>query len=74
MIYTCWLLLRGSWSQVQIIADVTAPSSGASMAIFYGAGVVFAVSALLMLVAELFKLLTGTSRTPLIATDAEATP
>jgi len=74
MIYTCWLLLRGSWSQVQINADVTAPSSGASMAIFYGAGVVFAVSALLMLVAELFKLLTGTSRTPLIATDAEATP
>ena len=74
MIFTCWLLLRGSWSQVQINADVTAPSSGASMAIFYAAGVVFAVSAMLILATEFFKLVTGTSQSPLLSSDTEPTP
>ena len=43
MLYGCWLLLVGSWAQVRINADVAAPVSGLPVALFYGAGVVFAV-------------------------------
>jgi len=74
MIFTCWLLLRGSWSQVQINADVTAPSSGASMAIFYASGVVFAVSAMLILIFEFIKLVTGKSQSPLLSNGTESAP
>jgi len=38
---------------------VQAPVTGASVAIFYGAGVVFAVSAGLLLLRELWRTLTG---------------
>jgi len=74
MLFTCWLLLRGSWTQMQINADVTAPSSGASMGIFYGAGVVFSISALLLLATELFNLMAGKSQSPLLLGDVEAKP
>src|SRR5512134_1718414 len=45
MLYVTWLLLRGSWTQTLINLEVEAPVTGASVAIFYGAGVVFAASA-----------------------------
>jgi TRAP-type C4-dicarboxylate transport system permease small subunit len=38
---------------------VSAPSSGASMAWFYAVGLVFSVSAVAILLNDLFKLLTG---------------
>ena len=53
MLYATWLLFSGAWSQVQINWDVEAPVTGASVAIFYSAGVVFAVSAGLMLALDL---------------------
>ncbi|MFY9509660.1 MAG: TRAP transporter small permease [Rubrivivax sp.] len=53
MVVICVLLLRGAWEQTRINWDVSAPSSGASLAWFYGAGVVFAVSALVMLLAQM---------------------
>lgn len=59
MLGTCWLVLEGAWEQTKINWDVSAPSSGLSMAIFYGSGVVFAVSALLILAHDLLGLLTG---------------
>ena len=59
MLYVTWLLFSGSLMQAQINADVEAPVSGASVAIFYASGVVFAVSTGLLLVRELWRVLTG---------------
>ena len=59
MLYVTWLLLAGSWSQAVINWDVEAPVTGLSMAIFYGAGVFFAISAGLLLARELYRILAG---------------
>ena len=59
MLYTCWLLFRGALEQTQINMDVTAPSSGASMGIFYASGVVFSVSSGIILLNDLYKLVRG---------------
>ena len=62
MLYATWLLFSGALAQVRINADVHAPVTGASMAIFYASGVVFAVSAALLLVRELWRTLSGQMR------------
>jgi len=59
MLGTTWLLLAGSWAQARINWDVEAPVSGASVAIFYGAGVVFAVSTGLMIALDLWRTVSG---------------
>ena len=59
MLYITWLLFAGSLEQAKINADVEAPVSGASVAIFYAAGVVFAVSSALLLLRELWRTLSG---------------
>lgn len=59
MLMVCWLLTRGAFEQARINWDVSAPSSGASMAWFYLAGVVFGVSAAVVLLNDLFKVVTG---------------
>ncbi|WP_066343418.1 TRAP transporter small permease [Azohydromonas lata] len=59
MLYICWLLLQGSLQQAQINADVQAPVTGASVAIFYAAGVLFAVSAGVILLDDLWRVLNG---------------
>lgn len=59
MLYVTWLLLRGSWTQTLINLEVEAPVTGASVAIFYGAGVVFAVSAGVLLLRELWRTVSG---------------
>lgn len=41
MLYVTWLFLQGSWKQTLINLHVGAPSTGVSMALFYGAGLVF---------------------------------
>ena len=56
---TCVLLLSGSLEQAKINLNVDAPSSGAPVAVFYASGVVFAVSAILILLNDLFRLATG---------------
>lgn len=58
MLFVTWLILSGSWQQAQINLDVVAPASGLSMAWFYGVGVLFGVSAGLILLHELFLVLT----------------
>src|SRR6187397_2711743 len=40
MLYITWLLFKGAYEQAKINWDVQAPVTGASMAIFYGAGIV----------------------------------
>ncbi len=59
MLYVCWLLFTGSLAQARINWDVEAPVSGASVAIFYASGVFFAVSAGLLLLRELWRILRG---------------
>ena len=59
MLYMCWLLLDGSLAQTRINWDVTAPTTGASMAIVYLSGVVFAVCAGIILAIDLYRLLRG---------------
>jgi TRAP-type C4-dicarboxylate transport system permease small subunit len=59
MLFTGWLLFRGALEQTQINMDVTAPSSGASMGIFYASGIVFSVSSAVILLNDLWLLLRG---------------
>ena len=53
---------RSEWltiDQARINLDVEAPVTGASMAIFYASGVVFAVASGLLLLIDLWRLLSG---------------
>lgn len=59
MLYVTWLLLSGAWAQLLINRDVEAPITGASVAWFYGSGVVFALSAGLILLHDLLRTLSG---------------
>jgi TRAP-type C4-dicarboxylate transport system permease small subunit len=59
MLYVTWLLFKGSLEQAQINVDVQAPTTGASMAIFYASGVVFGASAALIIVRDMVLVLTG---------------
>jgi TRAP-type C4-dicarboxylate transport system permease small subunit len=59
MLYVTWLLFSGSLAQARINWDVRAPVTGLSVALFYGAGVVFAVSAAVLLLRGLIRTLRG---------------
>lgn len=58
-LYATWLVFAGSLAQTRINWDVQAPVTGASVAFFYAAGMVFAVSAAVLLVRELVRVITG---------------
>ena len=62
MLYVTWLLFTGSLAQARINWDVEAPVSGLSVAIFYAAGIVFAVSTAVILARELWRTLRGRLR------------
>ncbi|QLA83417.1 TRAP transporter small permease [Acidovorax sp. JMULE5] len=59
MLFCTWLLFSGALSQARINWDVEAPVTGASVAIFYASGVVFAVASGLLLLLNLWRLLSG---------------
>jgi len=59
MIYVSWLVLSGSLVQAQLNLDVAAPVTGVPVMVFYGAGVLFGVSALVILAYGLWRLLLG---------------
>lgn len=59
MLYVTWLLFSGSLTQARINVDVEAPVTGASVAIFYGAGVVFAVSSAVLLLRDTWRIVSG---------------
>ncbi|MBQ1762557.1 MAG: TRAP transporter small permease [Aquincola sp.] len=59
MLWVTWLLFSGSLQQARINANVTAPTSGLSMGIFYSVGVVFAVLSAALLLRELGRALSG---------------
>ena len=59
MIYADWLLLAGSWRQTVITIGDRAPATNLSVGLFYGAGIVFGVSAGIVLLYGLVRVLTG---------------
>jgi TRAP-type C4-dicarboxylate transport system permease small subunit len=59
MLAMCWLMAQGAWQQTVINYGTTSAVMEASMAWFYVSGLMFAVLAGLVVVHELFKLLTG---------------
>ena len=59
MLYADWLLLAGSWRQTIINIDDRAPATGLSLGIFYFAGVVFGVSAGILLLYDLMRVVLG---------------
>lgn len=59
MLFMVWLMFDGSLKQTRINWDVTAPTTGASMAIIYLSGVVFSVCAGVLLCLDLYRLLSG---------------
>jgi TRAP-type C4-dicarboxylate transport system permease small subunit len=59
MLYVTWLFLQGSWQQARINLDVEAPVTGAPVALFYAAGVVFSACAGIVLLLQLWRLLSG---------------
>lgn len=62
MLFCTWLLFSGALAQARINWDVEAPVTGASVAIFYASGVVFAVASGLLLLLNFWRLLTGQVR------------
>ncbi len=59
MLFATWLFLQGSWEQTKINFGVAAPASGLSVAWFYGVGLVFGVSAGLIILHDLYRVVTG---------------
>jgi TRAP-type C4-dicarboxylate transport system permease small subunit len=59
MLFITWLLFKGSLEQAKINWDVAAPVTGASGAIFYASGIVFAVSAAMLIVRDLWRAVSG---------------
>ena len=59
MLYADWLLLAGSWRQTIITAGDRAPATSLSVGLFYSAGIVFGVSAGIILIYDVVHVLTG---------------
>src|SRR6185369_2803000 len=59
MLYVCYLVFRGSLEQTKINMDVLAPSTQLPMAVVHAAGVAFSVSAAVMLLLDLWLLVSG---------------
>lgn len=62
MLWVCWLVFSGALDQTRLNWTVAAPSSGLALAWFYASGVVFAVSAGLILLHQMAGILRGTAR------------
>ena len=59
MLFVCWLLFKGSYEQSVINWETTSAVMETSMAIFYGCGMVAAVSIAVILLHKLWRLFTG---------------
>jgi len=60
MLYADWLLTLGSWKQAVLTFADTAPASGISVGLFfYSSGLVFGVSAAIILLYDVFRVLSG---------------
>ena len=61
MLFATWLFLQGSWLQTNINLHNSAPVSGLSVGIVYAAGIIFSVSVLLILLGDLYRVVSGTA-------------
>ncbi len=59
MLFVCWLLFSGALAQVRINHATSSAAMEAPMSIFYASGVLFSVSAALLLLHDLWRLATG---------------
>jgi TRAP-type C4-dicarboxylate transport system permease small subunit len=60
MLYANWLLVQGSWKQAIITYGDAAPATGLSVGIFYySSGLIFGVSASVIMIYDLYRVLTG---------------
>jgi len=59
MLYVCYLVFRGSLEQTKINMDVLAPSTQLPMAVVHAAGLAFSVTAGVMLLLDLWLLVSG---------------
>jgi TRAP-type C4-dicarboxylate transport system permease small subunit len=59
MLFATWLVFSGALTQARINLRVEAPVTGASMAFVYGTGVVFAAFAAVLLLLDLWRIVTG---------------
>jgi TRAP-type C4-dicarboxylate transport system permease small subunit len=59
MLLCIGLFFQGSWEQTLINLDVEAPASGLSTGFFYGVGLFFCVPAFLILLYDLYLMLSG---------------
>lgn len=59
MLFATWLFLQGSWLQTIINLHNTAPVSGLSVGIVYAAGIIFSVSVLLIVLVDLYRVISG---------------
>lgn len=59
MLFTTWLFLQGSWEQTIINLNVKSPSAGISMGMFYGVGVIFSISVGIIILHDLYRVMTG---------------
>jgi TRAP-type C4-dicarboxylate transport system permease small subunit len=58
-LFMCWLLFKGALDQVIINLTTTSAAMEVSMAIFYACGLVLSVSGALILLNDLWRLVTG---------------
>jgi TRAP-type C4-dicarboxylate transport system permease small subunit len=59
MLYMCWLMFRGGWQQMQINLATTSAVMEVSMAWFFASGVVFAALAMVLILFDFWKLVSG---------------
>jgi len=59
MLFVCWLLFAGALAQTRINHQTTSAAMEVPVSWFYASGVVFAVSAALLLLYDLWRLATG---------------
>lgn len=59
MLWCCWLMLQGAMGQIWVNLESLSPVMELPMALFYGSGAVFAVSGAVILLHQLWRLLTG---------------
>ena len=59
MIFVSALFAKGSWDQTLINLHVSATASGLSVGLYYGIGLVFSLSAIGILAAELWQVVSG---------------
>jgi TRAP-type C4-dicarboxylate transport system permease small subunit len=59
MLFCCWLVLQGSWEQTQINLGTTSAVLEVPTAWLYGSGLVFSISAIVILVHSLWRLVSG---------------